>query len=383
MSAITLSGVTKSFGSTPVLKGIDLTINDGEFVSLVGPSGCGKSTLLRIIAGLEAQSDGSVAIGPRVVDGIRAADRNLSMVFQSYALYPHLTVAENIAVPLRMRQLNARQRLPVVGRFWPGAAPVRREIGEAVEKAAAMLDIGHLLHRKPGQLSGGQRQRVAVGRALVRQPEAFLLDEPLSNLDAKLRVHMRTEIAELHRRLGATFIYVTHDQAEAMTMSNRIAVMMEGEILQCGAPAEIYNDPADIHVAEFIGSPKINILPAEVDAGGNVAVLGAPVELQTAARGAGVRLGIRPEGLAPVSEGPIRGMIRHTENLGSEVFAQLEVQGLADRVVVRLAPGDAAGLQRGQPLALAFPPEQAVLFGTDGKRAAAWLAQPMKAAANG
>ena len=205
MAGLAIRQVTKTFGETPVLKGISLDIEDGEFVSLVGPSGCGKSTLLRIIAGLETQTGGQVLIGGQDVSGIRAADRNLSMVFQSYALYPHLSVADNIAVPLRMRQLTTAQRLPLIGRFLPGARAKQTEIAEAVQTAAEMLEIDQLLGRKPGQLSGGQRQRVALGRALVRQPAAFLLDEPLSNLDAKLRVQTRSEIAELHRRLDATF----------------------------------------------------------------------------------------------------------------------------------------------------------------------------------
>lgn len=382
MSTITLSGIRKSFGATQVLQGIDLEINDGEFVSLVGPSGCGKSTLLRIIAGLETQSSGSVTIGDRVVDGVRGSERNLSMVFQSYALYPHLTVAENIAVPLRMRNLNTWQRVPVIGRFLPGAGMELRGVREAVANAAEMLDISHLLDRKPGQLSGGQRQRVAVGRALVRNPEGFLLDEPLSNLDAKLRVHMRTEIAELHRRLDATFIYVTHDQAEAMTMSDRIAVMMAGEILQCAAPEEVYNNPTDIYVAEFIGSPKINIMPAAVGADGAVSIFGTEIGLQTAAGAEGVRLGVRPEALIP-GNGPIEGVVRHTENLGSEVFAQAEVPGLTERVVVRLDPQSGIRLQLGETLSLSFPPESAVLFDAAGKRLAAHTREPMKAAANG
>ena len=237
MAGLSITSVTKRFGETEVLKGVTLDVADSEFVSLVGPSGCGKSTLLRIIAGLEDPTHGKIFIGGEDVTGVRAADRNLSMVFQSYALYPHLTVAENIAVPLRMRSLSASQRLPVIGPFLPGAKDRSAQIASAVNDAAEMLEIGALLDRKPGQLSGGQRQRVALGRALVRNPAAFLLDEPLSNLDAKLRVQTRAEIAQLHRRLNATFVYVTHDQVEAMTMSDRIAVMMDGEILQCDAPS--------------------------------------------------------------------------------------------------------------------------------------------------
>ena len=270
MAGIEIDGITKNFGRTEVLRRVDLDIRPGEFMTLVGPSGCGKSTLLRIVAGLEMQSSGSVRIAEAAVDGLRPRDRDLAMVFQSYALYPHLTVAENIAVPLRMRRLKGHQRWPLVGRLMPGTGSLESAIAAEVQSVAAMLDIGHLLDRKPGQLSGGQRQRVALGRAMVRHPKAFLMDEPLSNLDAKLRVHMRAEIAQLHRRLGTTFIYVTHDQAEAMTMSDRIAVMMDGAVLQVAAPEIVYNDPKDIRVAEFIGSPKINVLNGTVDDAGTV-----------------------------------------------------------------------------------------------------------------
>ncbi len=255
MATLALRGLSKSFGATQILKQVDLSVADGEFLSLVGPSGCGKSTLLRIVAGLESADKGSVEIGGAPAGHLRAADRDLAMVFQSYALYPHLTVAGNIAVPLRMRRLTAAQRLPLLGPVLPGARSRGREIEARVRAVADMLDIAHLLDRRPGQLSGGQRQRVALGRAMVREPAAFLLDEPLSNLDAKMRLQTRTEIAALNRRLGTTFLYVTHDQVEAMTMSDRIAVMMDGEILQLGTPEELYDRPADIRVARFIGSP--------------------------------------------------------------------------------------------------------------------------------
>ncbi|MEM9232439.1 MAG: ABC transporter ATP-binding protein, partial [Pseudomonadota bacterium] len=258
MAAITLNGITKSFGDTSVLKGIDLNVTDGEFLTLVGPSGCGKSTLLRIIAGLEQQNGGDVRIGNRLINSVRAAERNLAMVFQSYALYPHLTVAQNMAVPLRLRELGFFERFPLIGRMMARAE--HAAIIEQVHETADVLQIGPLLDRKPGQLSGGQRQRAALGRAMVRKPVAFLMDEPLSNLDAALRVHMRAELAELHRDLGATFIYVTHDQAEALTMSDRMAVMMGGEILQLAPPDEVYTNPTDLRVAQFVGSPKINAL---------------------------------------------------------------------------------------------------------------------------
>lgn len=369
MADLQIDHVTKTFGDTQVLKGISLDISDGEFVSLVGPSGCGKSTLLRIIAGLESQSSGAIRIHGQDVSGVRAADRNLSMVFQSYALYPHLTVAENISVPLRMRHLSSLQRLPVVGSFMPGARDKNAEISASVKHAAQTLEIDRLLDRKPGQLSGGQRQRVALGRALVREPAAFLLDEPLSNLDAKLRVQTRTEIAELHRRLGATFVYVTHDQVEAMTMSSRIAVMMGGEILQCDAPDEVYDNPLDIRVAEFIGSPKINILPVEASNGvlrfGDVVL---PTVAPKALNGP-VRIGLRPEALRLAAEDAVlTGQIVHVENLGSEIFAQISLAGHDGRVTMRTAPVQRSSLRVGATIGLAFDGNAALLFGHNGKR---------------
>ncbi|MGR3378307.1 ABC transporter ATP-binding protein [Salipiger abyssi] len=342
MATVELKDIRKSFGSTDILRGVSLDIADGEFLSLVGPSGCGKSTLLRILAGLDSQSAGSVRIGEAAVDGVRAADRDLAMVFQSYALYPHLTVAQNIAVPLTMRRLRRTDRLPLCGGLMPGARTRRAGIVETVREAAETLEIAHLLDRKPGQLSGGQRQRVALGRALVRDPAAFLLDEPLSNLDAKMRVHMRAEIAQLNRRLGATFVYVTHDQAEAMTMSDRIAVMMDGELLQVGTPDVLYDAPADIRVARFIGSPAINLLPVETDGAGRIRLTGR----ETALRAGPVPvayLGIRPEALEPCDHDPLlSGRARLVENLGSDLFVQLDVPEMPEPVTVRL-PSDARG----------------------------------------
>ncbi|MGF1476474.1 MAG: ABC transporter ATP-binding protein [Geminicoccaceae bacterium] len=367
MAQVTIDHIDKAFGDTAVLKTVRLTVSDGEFVSLVGPSGCGKSTLLRIIAGLEEQDSGSIRIGGEPVDGVRASQRNLAMVFQSYALYPHLTAAENIAVPLRMRQLTAWQRLPFLGPLLPGSRQRHRAIRDAVREAAETLDIAHLMDRKPGQLSGGQRQRVAVGRALVREPEAFLLDEPLSNLDAKLRVHMRTEIAELHRRLAATFIYVTHDQAEAMTMSDRIAVMMEGELLQVASPDEVYNRPADIRVAEFIGSPRINILPVTTSADGWICFGDQRVPLK-ATRAEVTRLGLRPEALRLTSgNGAVSGTLEHYENLGAEVFLHIRVPRLEDRLILRGEPALIHKLAIGEPVAVDLDLQRAIGFGPDGK----------------
>ncbi|MEL6573237.1 MAG: ABC transporter ATP-binding protein [Pseudomonadota bacterium] len=367
MSDLKIADVKKAFGETEVLKGISLNISDGEFVSLVGPSGCGKSTLLRIIAGLEQQSSGNIRIGGGDVSRVRAADRNLSMVFQSYALYPHLTVAENISVPLKMRQLSALQRLPLIGAVMPGAKQRMAQIGQAVQDAAKTLEIAQLLDRKPGQLSGGQRQRVALGRALVREPAAFLLDEPLSNLDAKLRVQTRSEIAQLHRRLGATFVYVTHDQVEAMTMSDRIAVMMGGEILQCDAPHVVYDDPNDIRVAEFIGSPKINIIP--VDALEDSAkVMEKLSGLLGAGDHLGIRLGARPEAVKLSVNPDVVGQVTHMENLGSEIFAQAMVPGLLDPVVFRASPADRAKLTMGKAVGLSFEAANLLVFDGAGRR---------------
>ncbi len=366
MAGLKIDHVTKNFAETEVLKGVSLDVADGEFVSLVGPSGCGKSTLLRIIAGLEEPTSGDIRLGDKSVARVRAADRNLSMVFQSYALYPHLSVAENIAVPLKLRKLSAAQRAPILGRFMPGAKGALAEIGVAIENAAEMLDILPLLNRKPGHLSGGQRQRVALARALVRDPAAFLLDEPLSNLDAKLRVQTRVEIAQLHRQLRATFIYVTHDQVEAMTMSDRIAVMMSGEILQCASPAEIYENPNDLRVAEFIGSPKINVLPVAQSEHG-LTLLGQPLGL-TAER-AVTTIALRPEALCLAgSAATLTGTVAHTENLGAEIFAQIAVAGLDTPIVLRAEPQDRPRLSLGALVGLSFDPAAALLFDAKGKR---------------
>ena len=384
MAQFELVGVRKSFDRTEVLKGVDLGIADGEFISLVGPSGCGKSTLLRIIAGLEDQTAGSVRIGGDIVDGIRPADRNLAMVFQSYALYPHLTVFNNIAVPLRMRRLSALQRLALVRWVMPGTRERERGIRADVEKVAELLGMKDLLHRKPAQLSGGQRQRVAVGRAIVREPRAFLLDEPLSNLDAKLRVHMRTEIAQLHRRLSATFIYVTHDQAEAMTMSDRIAVMMDGNIIQIGSPDDVYDDPQDLRVAEFIGSPKINILDGAAVAEDRGLALGqSRIPIAVAEQpGRAIRVGIRPEALR-LAEGAaalLSGRLSHKENLGAEVLLHVDVDGQSAPVVMRLDHGGARGIGIGQTVGMTFAGEDLRLFDASGRRVGATQAMAKEVA---
>eukprot|EP01037_Dinobryon_pediforme_P026363 gene26363-biopygen15739 len=246
MAGLSLKGVTKSFGDVSVIRGVDLDIKDGEFCVFVGPSGCGKSTLLRMVAGLEELTDGVITIGDHDVTWLAPAERGISMVFQSYALYPHMSVAENIGFGLKMA------RLP------------KAEIAERTRKAAELLQLTDLLKRRPAQLSGGQRQRVAIGRAIVREPEVFLFDEPLSNLDAALRVQMRIEISKLHNELKATMVYVTHDQVEAMTMADKIVVLSAGRIEQVGSPLELYHKPSNLFVATFIGSPKMNLISATV-----------------------------------------------------------------------------------------------------------------------
>ncbi|MDT8857928.1 ATP-binding cassette domain-containing protein [Paracoccaceae bacterium Fryx2] len=295
MGALTLSHVTKSFGATEVIKGVDLTVAAGEFCVFVGPSGCGKSTLLRIIAGLEDATGGTVAIDGLRVNEVAPAKREIAMVFQSYALYPHLTVRDNMGLALKQ------------------AGRSRAEIRAATDHAAGMLSLEALLDRRPSELSGGQRQRVAIGRAIVRTPKLFLFDEPLSNLDAALRVATRIEIARLHRDLGATMIYVTHDQVEAMTLADRIVVLRAGRVEQVGAPMELYNNPANTFVAGFIGSPQMNFLKA--------GALGMRSDT----------LGIRPEHLAlSRSGGQIAGVVSHVEKLGGEtlVYVRSEAQGL-------------------------------------------------------
>ena len=249
MGTISLKNINKSFGSTEVLKQLSLDIQDGEFLTLVGPSGCGKSTLLKIIAGLEQQNSGDVIIDDKNVNSTRASKRDLAMVFQSYALYPHLTVRKNLETPLKLRDYSFVERLPLIGNFVPSRKEKKKSIDELVFKTSETLKITELLDRKPGQLSGGQRQRAALGRAMVREPVAFLMDEPLSNLDAALRVHMRSELSELHNSLKTTFIYVTHDQAEALTMSTRMAVMIDGELLQLDTPSEVYNNPSSLSLS--------------------------------------------------------------------------------------------------------------------------------------
>ena len=307
MGRIQLRNVTKSFGDVQVIPPLDLTIEDGEFAVFVGPSGCGKSTLLRMIAGLEDLTSGEIEIDGAIATQVPPAQRGLAMVFQSYALYPHMSVRKNIGFPLRMAKM---------------AQP---EIDQRVETAAKSLNLMDYLDRKPADLSGGQRQRVAIGRAIVREPAAFLFDEPLSNLDAALRVGMRLEIGELHERLQTTMIYVTHDQVEAMTMANKIVVLRAGVIEQVGSPLDLYHRPQNEFVAGFIGSPKMNF------------VTGPEAEKHGAAT-----IGIRPEHtVVSMSEGVWKGRVGVAEHLGSDTFIHVHDTGVADMVTVRVS-GDIA-----------------------------------------
>jgi len=367
-----IRNISHAYGEARVLKDVSLQVRGGEFLSLVGPSGCGKSTLLRIIAGLLAQDSGSIAIGGRPVDDLSPKDRDIAMVFQNYALYPQLTVAQNIALPLRMRRMSLPQRLPLAHLVDRRARQAGAAIHAEVAAVAEMLSIGDLLGRRPGQLSGGQRQRVALGRALVRDPKAFLMDEPLSNLDAELRVHMRSEIAQLHRRLGATIVYVTHDQVEAMTMSTRVAVMMSGELLQVAPPDEIYADPGSLRVAQFIGSPRLNVFPGECDkvgavhfAGRRVAGIG-PVSVAAGP----VSIGVRPERMVLTprpGEGHVRLTVSHLENLGPDRLVHLAHEAMPGQWVARVS---AAGprVVPGDTVFLDLDGSRKLLFGPDGAR---------------
>ena len=348
MASVEIRDVKKSYASLPVIHGVSFDIRDGEFVSLVGPSGCGKSTLLRMLAGLEEISEGAIRIGGTVVNDVPPKDRDIAMVFQNYALYPHMTVAENMAFSLKLKKAG------------------REEIGDKVGRAARILNLEKLLDRYPRQLSGGQRQRVAMGRAIVRDPEVFLFDEPLSNLDAKLRVSMRAEIKALQKRLGTTTVYVTHDQVEAMTMADRIVVMRNGVIEQIGAPLELYDRPANLFVAGFIGSPAMNILEGRAEAGGiRIGDLLLPAEMATQTRsGRSVLYGIRPEHVAIDDSGAPAEVIV-TEPTGSETQLVVRMAGqeltCAFRERIAAMPGDI--------IRLVFDGRQAHLFDKEsGKR---------------
>ena len=347
MGAVRLTGVRKFFGAVEVIKGVDLTVEAGELAVFVGPSGCGKSTLLRMIAGLEDVDYGAVEIAGRDVTEEAPARRGVAMVFQNYALYPHMSAYDNLAYGLRRAGMG------------------RAEVDARVQETAALLQITELLPRRPKAMSGGQRQRVAIGRAIVRKPEVFLFDEPLSNLDAALRVEMRSQIARLHHDLGATMIFVTHDQVEAMTLADRIVVLNAGRVEQIGTPREVYHSPANLFVAGFIGSPAMNLLPATLGPGGVVLASGASLG-GTVGAGQAVTLGLRPDrlALAPADQAHAVGRVTLVEHLGDETILHLradEGSGLTMKL-----PGDVA-LRIGDEVGARFDLTGACLFGADGR----------------
>ncbi len=346
MGAIRLEKVEKWFGDVQVIKGVDIDINDGEFVVFVGPSGCGKSTLLRMIAGLEDTSRGTIWLDDKDVTGLPPAGRKLSMVFQSYALYPHMSVGENMGFGLKT------------------AGTGKGVIEEKVAHAASILELEPYLKRRPKDLSGGQRQRVAIGRAIVREPKGFLFDEPLSNLDAALRVQMRFEIAKLHSTLKTTMIYVTHDQVEAMTLADRIVVLKDGLVMQIGTPVELYERPTNLFVAEFIGSPKMNIVPCGVEAG-RLRLQGHN-GIDAIVDGAAVKLGVRPEHIRPCSmeDSHVTGVVEFAEYLGSDTFLYVNC-GTQGTLTVR-TEGAAAEL-KGQKIGLRFRSGAIHLFNASGE----------------
>jgi sn-glycerol 3-phosphate transport system ATP-binding protein len=344
MAKVQLRDIRKSYGGAEVIHGVSVDVADGEFIVIVGPSGCGKSTLLRMVAGLEPITAGEIVIGDRVVNTLEPKDRDIAMVFQNYALYPHMSVYENMAYGLRIRGLT------------------KPEIDAKVKRAAGILELAPLLERKPKQLSGGQRQRVAMGRAIVREPAVFLFDEPLSNLDAKLRVQMRFEIQKLHRNLGTTSMYVTHDQVEAMTLAQRMIVMNAGRAEQIGTPMEVYENPASVFVAGFIGSPAMNFLDGKSDGNGRVALDGGgsvPVAAKLAA-GREVTVGIRPEHLMPAkpSDANVVGSVEMVEALGADTLVHVSVAGRT--TIARLPSGAAVAV--GEPIALAATRDRVYVF---------------------
>ncbi len=355
MASVTFEGVDKVFpGGARAVDGLTLAVGDGELVVVVGPSGCGKSTVLRLVAGLEEPTAGTLRIGAQVVNGLRPQERNVAMVFQDYALYPHLTVRGNLEFPLKMRRLGHDERARLVARV------------------ADVLDIGALLDRLPRALSGGQRQRVAMGRALVREPAVFLLDEPLSNLDARLRVQVRAEIKALQRRLAATMLYVTHDQVEAMTLGDRVVVLHQGRLQQVASPRELYDAPVNTFVAGFVGNPPMNVLPATLGETGGGLVLdvgGQRVPFAYPAARAHVgrvrSMGIRPEAVTAADDGALAGTVAHVEYLGHETLAHVTLSGSAGTMVARL-PGMPA-LEPGAALRLGLDAARLRLFDAAGR----------------
>ncbi len=353
MAGLSIESAHKSFGDTEVLKKVSIEVAEGEFAVIVGPSGCGKSTLLRAVAGLETLNEGRIRIGARDVTHCKPSERGVAMVFQSYALYPHLTVFENMAFGLRIAKTR------------------KTEISGAVHRAAEILNIEELLHRKPAALSGGQRQRVAIGRAIVRQPQIFLFDEPLSNLDADLRVRMRYEFARLHRTLGTTTLYVTHDQVEAMTLADRIIVLRAGEVEQVGTPRELYERPATLFVAQFLGAPRMNILPATAGANGRAMLAdGQEIALPSLAAalepGTPLSIGIRPEDIAIGAEpGGLPFAVSFIERLGG--LSTVHLRGGGGGEAIAWQRRDDGKLREGDTLFLALPADRLHLFDASGR----------------
>jgi sn-glycerol 3-phosphate transport system ATP-binding protein len=343
MATVTLDELRKSYNEREVVHGVSCAVADGELVVVVGPSGCGKSTLLRMVAGLETITAGTVSIDGRVVNQVEPKDRDIAMVFQNYALYPHMSCYDNMAYGLRMRGMG------------------KAEIRTRVERAAGILQLDGLLDRKPRQLSGGQRQRVAMGRAIVRDPKVFLFDEPLSNLDALLRVQMRVEIKRLQQQLGTTALYVTHDQVEAMTLADRLIVMNAGIADQIGAPLDLYEQPDTMFVAGFIGSPAMNLIPGRLDSGG-VAVAGAVLPPARGAAGRQVVVGLRPEHLEPAPDGPLAVRVELLERLGADTILHGSIDSF--RLTARVPGSFAPDL--GGTVAFAIRPEHIHLFDPDG-----------------
>ena len=350
MGQVSLKGIKKRYDKLEVIKGIDLDVRDGEFLVFVGPSGCGKSTTLRMIAGLESITEGELTIDGHRANALRPADRGAAMVFQSYALYPHMTVAENMGFALRMAGVGRSDRDQQVGR------------------AAEILRITELLGRYPKELSGGQRQRVAIGRAIVRKPKVFLFDEPLSNLDAALRVNMRIELSRLHKELGTTMIYVTHDQVEAMTLGDRIAVFNKGLVEQLGAPLDLYNQPANEFVATFLGAPRINLIPRPPAVDGRAAHQALWGLLAGSAPAAAQRAGLRPEHLRvlPAGQG-IPASVVLAEHLGDSSILHLKVDGVTDLINAKVGT-DHQPLEAGQAVGLGAEADWALVFDAQGKR---------------
>ncbi|MDZ3832796.1 MAG: sn-glycerol-3-phosphate ABC transporter ATP-binding protein UgpC [Sphingopyxis sp.] len=353
MAGLSIAGARKNFGETEVLKGVSIDVADGEFAVIVGPSGCGKSTLLRSVAGLEELTGGTIRIGERDVTDLQPSERGVAMVFQSYALYPHLSVRDNMAFALRIAKADIAA------------------IDAAVARAAAILGIEALLDRKPAALSGGQRQRVAIGRAIVRQPQLFLFDEPLSNLDADLRVRMRYEFAELHRQLGTTTLYVTHDQVEAMTLADRIIVLRDGQIEQVGAPRDLYTRPANRFVARFLGTPRMNFLDATVDGDGRGRIggghaLALPATEQPLAPGTRIAIGVRPEDMA-IGNAPdaLSLTITFVERLGGT--ATIHFRSIDADEPLACQSRDDGTLREGETIPVSLPPACLHLFDIDGQ----------------